>query len=488
MRYNRLTSLDAAFLVAETPSSPMHVGSLSIFEGEPLRDGRGQVRIDEIREVTEERLHLVPRLRQKVLEAPLGLGYPVWIDDPDFDVCYHVNLTTLPSPGTDEQLRHLCEHLHMQRLDRSRPLWEIWLVDGLTGGRVALIEKLHHCMVDGVSSVDVATATLDLTPEVTRLDAPAWVPGVAPHSFDLLVDGLREMLAEPVRTARSVAGRALHPGRTVARVRDLADAVSTFAAAPLAPPSSLNMTRRGRRRRLEAVHVALADVKEVGARLGGTVNDSVLAAVTGGLRAMLLARGDDVAGLTLHALVPVSTRPDDAHLALGNQVSTVFAPLPVGVADPADRFRSARDGMRRLKDHHQATVTSGVLDATGHLPAPVTSVLSRLVVHHQPFANVVVTNVPGPAFPLFLGGARMLETVPIVPLGGNLDVSIGVVSYDGDLCLGLYADADACPDVEVLAEGIDGAFTELRQVAGARRAAAPSRSARRQHPAPVARR
>ena len=462
----RLSALDASFLAMETPTTPMHVGSLSIFEGTPLRDEHGRIRIDELRALTDERLHLVPRMRQKVMPTPLGLGRPVWVDDPDFDIAYHINVAMLPAPGTDEQLRRLCEHLHMQLLDRSRPLWEIWIVDGLIGDRVAVIEKLHHCMVDGVSSVDIATATLDLTAEVQRYDAPRWEPLSPPRQRDLIFDDVKAMVAEPAGAMLRMAKRGLRPRDTVKRLRHLAGGAATLTRAPLtplAPKSSLNRPI-GRRRRLEAVHVPLPEVKAAGRQMDATVNDMVMAAVAGGLRSLLLGRGERIDGLVLHALVPVSLRSDDQHLALGNQVTALLAPLPVGVDDPRQRLDVVRAGMRDLKNHDQAQVTAAALAMTEHWPTRLASVVSRLV-KRQPFVNLVVTNVPGPPFPLFMGGARMLETVPIVPLGGNLDVAVGIVSYDGDLCLGLYADAETCDDVGVLAEGIEKSFVELRHLA-----------------------
>ena len=457
----RLSALDAAFLAAESPVTPMHVGSLSIFEGDPMRDEEGRFRLDDTRTIVEERLQLIPRFRQRVIDVPFGLGRPVWADDPDFDVSHHVRLTTLPSPGSERQLRELCESLHMELLDRSRPLWELWFVDGLAQRRIALIEKVHHAMIDGVSGVDVATALMDLEPEPRRYETEPWTPGPLPNRTGLFASALVDLGAEPFRFAGAVGRAIRHPSGAAAGWAAFGRAASTLASRrTVAPHSSINKPV-GRHRRYEVVRQSLAAIQEIREESGGTVNDVVLAAVTGGLRYLLEGRGENVDGRSLEALVPVSLRAQGDHLTLGNRVAAMLVPLPIGEPDARIRLDEVRAAVGIRKEQQQAAATAALMDTTDHWPA-VLSARTAGLIHRQPFVNVVVTNVPGPQFPLYAGGARMLETFPIVPLGGNLDVSVGILSYDGQLTIGLFADAATCPDVALLAEGIEKGFLELR--------------------------
>lgn len=466
--YMRLSALDANFLEIESPVTPMHVGALSRFEGAPLRDAVGRFRLEDVRKLVAERIALVPRFRQRLLSVPFGVGRPVWVDDQSFDVAYHVNLTTLPSPGSPEQLRHLAEHLQMQLLDRSRPLWELWFVDGLADGTIAQIEKIHHALVDGVASVDVAMVLCDTTPVPRKIESTTWRPSPPPSRAALLIDSIAVQMAEPARAMLALGGAVAHPQSTVARMRRLAGAASTLVRRQnVAPHSSLNQAV-SRTRILESVHLSLAEARETRRALGGTVNDVVLAAVAGGLRHYLAARGDAIPDRPYQALVPVSIRSDDEHGDLGNRVAAIMAPLPVDEPDPLQRLHAVRAAMGELKEHGQARATAALVAGTDLLPPAMARAVGRLV-HHQPFINLVVTNVPGPQQPLYLAGARLLESIPIVPLGGNLDVSVGVFSYDGQLTIGLFADASSCPDISSFAEGIEKSFVELRNLADQRR-------------------
>ena len=462
--FRPLSALDASFIEIESPTTPMHIGSLSRFEGGPLRDPSGAIRMDAIRELVNERIALVPRFRQRIMGVPFGAGRPVWVDDGDFDVTYHVNLTTLPSPGSPEQLRHLTEHLHMQLLDRSRPLWELWVVDGLADGTVGLIEKIHHALVDGVSSVDVAMTLFDTSPDHTVAQPVPWTARRAPGPVSLLSRSLLVQATDPLKTLTSAVRRLGHPRASRARIERLLRAGQTLASRQtLAPAASINRPV-GRTRRFEAVRQSMGDIDETRAGLGGTLNDIVLAAVAGGLRYLMQARGDGAPETALNVLVPVSLRTGDEHLLLGNRVGAMIVPLPTQEPDPVRRLRAVCAATSERKARHQADAVAALMSGAEHLPEPLVGAVGRLV-HHQPFVNVVVTNVPGPPCPLFLLGARLLDSLPIVPLGGNLDVSVGVLSYDGQLTLGLLADAATCPDVAVLAEGIDKAFAELRYAA-----------------------
>lgn len=447
----RLSALDASFLYLESPRTPMHVGSVSVFDG--------RVRIDELQAVTLERMQLVPRFRKRVVAPPLRLGLPYWVDDADFDVRHHVRLASLPGPGSPGQLRELTSQLHMELLDRSRPLWEIWLVDGLADGRVAVVEKMHHALVDGVSGVDVAMATLDIGPEVAHPGPWTWQPEGRPSLLGLVKDAAVDAITRP---AAALARRARDPRRLA---RDTARLVRGLRASPpnelLAPRCSLNQPI-GASRMLDTVSLPLADVKAVGRAAGTKANDVLLACVAGGLRRLFEERGEAVDGLRPHALVPVSLRTEDQRLGLGNQVSAMIVPLPVDVADPGDRLRAVMSTTKRLKENDAAAVSAALLGAVDSWPLP--AVLPTLVaplVHRQPLVNVVVTNVPGPPVPLFMLGAPMVESTPVVPLARNLDVSIGILSYLGEIRFGLFADTKTCPDVHVLAEGIEKSFFEL---------------------------
>ena len=411
------------------------------------------------------RLHLIPRFRTRLMSVPMEQGRPIWVDDDRFDISYHVRLTALPKPGSWEQLLTLTGRIEAQVLDRSHPLWELWFVEGLEGGRVALVQKTHHALVDGVSGVDVATVLLDFTPEPTVPDAPAWLPRPAPSSARLLKDTLVERSTEPTEMARSVRGLARTPQRAMAQTGKVAGALRSLVdRSPIAPRTSFNVPI-GRRRRFTGVRVPLADVKAIRAVTAGTVNDVVLAGVAGALRERLLARGDDVPA-SLRVLCPVSVRDDSEHLHLGNRVSAMFVELPVGEPDPASRLEAIGVETRDLKEREQAVGAAFLLDLTQYAAPTLLGLAARLV-QRQPFVNLVVTNVPGPQVPLYCLGARMLEAFPMVPLSGNLSLGVAILSYCGVLHFGLFADADVWPDLDDLAADVEAAFETLRHAVGA---------------------
>lgn len=461
--YEHMTALDASFLHAETDRTPLHIGALLLFEGGPFFDEAGAFRLDAVRGRVAERLHLFPRFRKRVVELPLGLGRPVWVDDDRFDITHHVRHLEVPAPGGRAELERLCERLQMEVLDRAHPLWELWFLTGLADGRVAMVEKVHHAMVDGVSGVEVAAALLDLEPEPSPLEVPPWEPVPGPDPLPLLAATRWEWLAQPVEVARDVASMVRTAARLGAHLEGAVDALFGF----LRPDthvvgSSLNQAV-GVRRHLAAVTVPLDEVKRTGRQFDATVNDVVLAAVAGGLRTLLEGRGEPHHHLDMRALVPVSIRSDDEHLALGNRVSALAGTLPVSEPSPIERLGAARDAMAALKRHHQADGTELILEGIELLPPALLAVAAR-VIHHQPLVNVVVTNIPGPPMPLYFLGARMVESVPIVPLGGNLTLGIAILSYDGNLTLGLHADRDACPDLAVLADAVRDEFEMLFQL------------------------
>ncbi|MBN2623401.1 MAG: wax ester/triacylglycerol synthase family O-acyltransferase [Acidimicrobiales bacterium] len=449
---DRLTTLDAAFVWFEHPGTPVHVGAVATFEAGPLVDDRGELRLDDLRERIAARLDALPRLRRLLAPVPYEVDRPRWVDDPHFDVARHVRELRLPAPGDDDALRRAAEQIQSAVLPRDRPLWDLHLVTGLDGDRIGLIERVHHALVDGVSGVDLATILLDLEPDTPAPPRRPWTPEPAPDGADLLVAGVRRQATAPVRAAVRALRDPMGTLRDVATVgRGLAAIVGDGL---LAPRSSLNGPLRGSRR-LAWVRADLDDIRAAGHRAGGSVNDVVLAAVAGGLRSLLLERGEVLpADLVLRVLVPVSLRRDDEHGALGNRVGAILAPLAVGIGDPDARLAAVVEAMRRRKQQPEADAVGRLLDSANALPPRAARILTRAV-EYQPLVNLVVTNIPGPPVPLYAAGARMLEALPIVPLGANLTVGVAVLSYEGTLAVTLTADADACPDVDVLADGIE---------------------------------
>jgi WS/DGAT/MGAT family acyltransferase len=463
-KYDRLSALDASFLHMERLEYPMHVGAVSILEGGNLVDERGRFRIDDVRNLVLSRMPLMPRFRRRLMHVPYDQGRPIWIDDDRFDITYHVRHTALPRPGGWEQLVALTNRVQESTLDRERPLWELWFVEGLEGGNVALIQKTHHALIDGVSGVDVATLLLDMDPNPTVPVVPDWTPEPAPSSMQLLVDTLRERLTEPAEMVRSLRHALRGPRRALDEMLRLGGSMSTMVSRDsIAPSTSLN-GRTGRHRRLSVVRIPLDDVKTVRRGFGGTVNDVVLAGVAGGLQRLFAHRGEDVAGMRLRVMIPVSVRADDQRGALGNKVSAMFVSLPVDNIPPGQRLAAVSEQTRHLKDKQQAVSADFLINMSDYV-APTLMSLAARVVHRQRFLNLVVTNVPGPQFPLYLMGARLLEAFPIVPLTRNLTVVVGILSYDGTLHFGLWGDREAAQDLEMFASGIDDAFAELYKMA-----------------------
>jgi diacylglycerol O-acyltransferase len=457
MSADRLTALDHSFLLLESNHTPMHVGAVLVLDGERLRDAEGRFRLDDVRQHLSDRLHLVPRLRQVVREVPFDLARPVWVDDEDFDLEHHVRLTTLPAPGDEAALIRLVEELMMGVLDRSRPLWEWWFVDGLPDGRVALVEKLHHALIDGVSGVQLTAALTDLGDLMEPTPGP-WTPRPAPSTAMLVVDALDELAREPVRILRSIAGLV---GGGLGEVRRRSATLATITRrGTVAPPTSLNVPI-GTHRTLVPVRVSLSQVKEVAHAHDAKVNDVLLTMVAGGVRALLAERGDELSDRPLHIAVPENVRTDAEHLALGNRVSGFLASFsPDDAMSPVECLHHLRDEMRARRAEHQDEGVSRLLSGLDHLPVALARLTVPLV-HQQPFANMVVTNVPGPREQLTLMGAPIEEILPIVPLAGNLSAGVAVLSYQDQLVLTIHADADACPDATVMAHGMAATLDAL---------------------------
>jgi diacylglycerol O-acyltransferase / wax synthase len=465
---DRLSPLDASFLFAEQRTAAMHVGGVMTF----APPEHGPFDVEAFTALIGSRLALVPRYRQKIREVPGGLGLPVWVDDPDFDLAYHVRHSALPPPGNEDVLRELVGRLLARRLDRSRPLWEVYLVEGLADGRLAVVTKTHHAMVDGLASMDVGALLLDPTPEIRATPPDDWRPAAEPSSLDLAADAVREAMRRQ-RTVLDVAARARADVREVMAglERTVETLVSATSARPVHPLNAVT----GEQRRFGMARTTLADHRAVRAVCGGTVNDVVLAVVTGALRRWMMTRGEPLTdGTAVRALVPVSvrTRRDGAAdsrngtAAVGNSISAYFVELPVGEDDPLRRLAAVSAAMDEHKASGRAVGASTLIRLAGLAPPTLHSLGVRLASQFSSHAyNVLVTNVPGPPRPLYAMGARMLDMYPVVPLAGGQAVSIGITSYDGGMHYGLNADRDALPDVDVLAEAMPEALAELKAAA-----------------------
>ena len=475
---DRLTGLDASFLALEKSGTHMHVGSVLVFAGEAPP-------YDDFVATIEERLHLVPRYRQRLAFPPLAQARPVWVDDPHFNAGYHVRHTALPGPAGEDELRRLAGRVFSQQLDRAKPLWEIWLVQRVGDDGFALVCKTHHALVDGISGVDIMTVLFDLEPDPPgRAPAPPWHPRPAPSGASLLADALAERAGAPLDAARAAAGALSGPGEASARAARTLGGLASMALAGLggAPPSPLN-PRIGPHRRFAWVEADLDRFKAIKSALGGTVNDVVLSVVTGALRAHLLRRGRDPEGVELKAMVPISVRAETERGALGNRVSAMYAPLPVGIADPLGRFRAVHEAIGDLKASGQAVGAEALTRLAGFAVPTVLNQAARLQ-SRQRFFNLTVTNVPGPQFPLYMLGRRLRAFYPKVPLVTNTALGIAIMSYDGRVFFGLLGDYDSMPDLDDVAADLQTAISELGTAAGV-----PAKGARRSGRArPAARR
>jgi len=455
----RLSPLDVSFLYLEGPTTAMHVGGVAIFEV-PASGYDYDGLVDQL----SARIASVRRYRQKVRFVPGGLAGPVWVDDPDFDLGYHVRRSGLPRPGSDEQLRELVGRLQARPLDRHHPLWEMYVVEGLAGDRFAIVTKTHHAMVDGVAALDIGQLILDPSP--TPRDPPPldWTPEPEPSSLELLAESLADVVAAPSNLVDVLRHSADDARRTAGSLGTKAGGLlaAVRTAARRAPTSPLNVDIGGSRRYGTAC-TELDDYKRVRKAHGGTVNDVVLATVSGALRRWLLSRGERVpVATTVRAMVPVSVRGADAAGELGNRISAYLVDLPVGDPDPVHRLASVSAGMRAHKSEGQSVGADALVALGGFAPPTIHALGARAVsAYSRRLFNLVVTNVPGPQFPLYAAGARMLEAFPVVPLVRGQAVSIGLTSYDGRVFYGLNADREAMPDVEVLGGLIEESLAEL---------------------------
>jgi len=458
----RLSPLDAMFLYIERPHVHMATGGLSIYD--PSTKPSGTLTRDELKHLVACRLHLAPRFRKRVKFVPLGLGRPVWVDDEQFDLDYHVREVALPAPGGRRELEDLVQRIQSVPLDRDRALWESYLVQGLSGGRVAILTRTHHSLVDGVGSVDLVTNMYNLTPVVPNEHPRRWRPASAPSAARLAVEAAWEQATSPVAGVWRL-GRALRgsPRRVSETVADTLEGIATYLRDNPAHPMGPFNRPVGLGRRFSFCEVPLDDAKRIKSALGGSVNDVILATLTGGLRQFLRARHFDVHGLELRAMIPVNVRETGVR-GEGNFVSAFFVDLPAGEASAKTRLRLVSARTRRLKESHEVLAGEAFLGASAYLAPPIGAAAGHLLAS-QDFAHLVVSNIPGPSLDLYLCGARHLATYPVMPIPEHVGLSVAIVTLGGVMGFGFTGDRESLPDIDALADDVREAFDSLRHAA-----------------------
>lgn len=472
----RLSSVDAAFLNMETPTQHMHVGGLFLFDASNAED----FDFSRFVALVRSRLHRVPRYRQKLAYAPFGLSNPVWIDDPDFDVAYHVRHAALPRPGDMGQLMEYAARILSRPLDRDRPLWELYVIEGLAEDRFAILGKNHHAMIDGVAGIDIATVMLDLAPDQSKEIPPPepWTPEPAPKGYELAWSGVRDLLTSPAAAVESAQRVAAAPANAARRALAVGRGIASVARSNLtkpAPKSPLNVPP-GLHRRFAIQRISLEDVKSVKNTFDTTVNDVVLAAVADATGRYLRSRGTQTDGLWLRAMVPVSVRTDEEQNALGNRVVSVFVNLPMFEMDPIERLEVCHEAMKEVKSSHHAAGAGFLIGLTQFAPPTLHAMASRLAARGRLF-NFLVTNVPGPQLPIYCLGARLMGAFPFAPLAATHAYAVGVTSIDGWMNFGFTADYDALPDIENVTGFLKGSVADLVASADATRTRREQRSA-----------
>src|SRR4051795_1045751 len=460
---DRMSPTDAGFYYAESENTPLHVGSVAVFEG-PAPSYGDLVRL------LLSKLPLVPRYRQRVREVPLSLGRPMWVDDPPFQILYHVRHTAVPRPGSDEQLRNLAGRVLGQRLDMAKPLWEVWLVEGLENDRWAIISKVHHCMVDGIAGTDLMQVIFDLEPDVTHGEPADWTPQRSPSSAELVAGAVQDTLTHPLRQLTQLpgAGGATRTAKgLLGSTRTMAQSLPQMARQATTPLARTLTGPIGPHRRWAWTDARFEEFKSVRTALGGTVNDVVLTAITRGFRDLLQGRGALTDKAVVRSMVPVSVRRPGERGSLDNLGAAVFVHLPVGERDPQERLARIRTQMDEYKRTMQAVDARSIIAMADFVAPTLLSLGVRAAMELGQFwAQAVTTNVPGPRVPLYVLGRRMYSAHAYVPIGGGTRISIGIFSYLNTMTFGINADFDAFPDVDVLATGIRRGVDELTELAG----------------------
>jgi WS/DGAT/MGAT family acyltransferase len=478
--YERLSAMDASFLGIEDGNCHMQVGAVTVFDAEPLRTPNGGVDIDRIRNAIHSRLHLVPRFRQRLAYIPYE-RIPIWVDDDHFRLSYHVRHTALPQPGDERALKRLVGRIMSRPLDRKRPLWEIWVAEGLQGDRFALISKSHHCMVDGIGGSDLMSVIMEPFPDAPASAPEPWRPRPRPSDARLVLDELRRRVVQPVQAVYAMLDAVRDPEAVLREVIDAATGVLETFAPVLSPGSSTPLNVEvGPHRRIDWTEMRVADLKAVKNVLGGTLNDVVLATVAGALRTFFMQHDLNPDELEIRALVPVSVRTKDERGQLGNQLTQLTAPLPVKLRDPIARLRAVRETTESLKQSRMA-LGAEVLTAISEWAVPNLLVQAvRLAGRTRPY-NLMVTNVPGPQIPLYLQGARMRTAYPVAPLFEKMALIVALFSYNGGLYWGINSDWEQVADLHNFVLAIEDSFRELQEAArkaSARRATEPIRKRR----------
>ncbi len=465
--FERLSAMDLSFLAMEDGRAHMHIGSVNVFDAEPLRREDGGIDFERLLAFIDAQLYKVPRLRQKLEWVP-GFGQPVWVDDARFNLRFHVRHTALPPPGDLRQLKRLAGRILSQEFDRGKPLWEDWFVDGLEGNRFALISKVHHCMADGLSGVAMANMLVGPDPGYKPAPSKEWIPRPAPGATQLVLEELRHRVGAPFSLLAGARREGEGLGRprgvtspSLSGLRALVDNVRDAIGSGTKTPLGVEI---GPHRRFDFTQLPFADVRAIGASAGGTVNDVVLAIASGALRSFLRRRGVSVADLDLRAAVPVSVRTQTERASLGNRVSAMLAHLPVDEPDPWRRLVRVVETTHELKSSGQSGAGEVLTQVIDLLPPALLGMLFRRVARSS-VANIVITNVPGPTVPVYLLGARQLGTYPVVPLAPNQALGIALMSYDKDLFWGFNSDWDAVPDLHDLVEEVESGFQELLALA-----------------------
>jgi WS/DGAT/MGAT family acyltransferase len=462
--YDRLSTQDATFLFFENDHVHMHVAATQIYDAGPLRSKSGGIDIDRFKAAIRSALPKVPRYRQKIRWIPIW-NHPVWIDDHQFNLDYHIRHTSLPKPGNDRQLKHLSARVMSQALDRDRPLWETWVVEGLENDRFAVITKIHHCMIDGASGVDLSYILMSTSPEVEEAEEPpTFRPRPVPTSLELIRDESLRRAAAPLDALHGIQNFVSQAEDLKSEIGMRLSAVGDLIGASLKPasPSPLNGDL-GPHRRFDWLTMSLDDVRAVRRKLDCTLNDVVLSVVSGAVRKFLIKRQADPSVIDFRAAAPVSIRkPEDAG-QLGNHVSSWIVPLPIDEADPLERVRRIHATTQKLKESRQALGVEMIMSAAEFMGTMLLSLGARAA--SGPI-NTIVTNVPGPQVPLYMLGAKMQAMYPQVPLLDDMGLGVALMSYDGKLCWGFNGDYELVPDMKDLVAAVKEGFEELQAAVG----------------------